>query len=277
MRTILITGGTGLVGKALTKRLTDKNYQVIILTRSLKDVATQKNVTYALWNVGEKQIDLEAVKKADAIIHLAGAGVMDKKWTEEYKQEIRDSRVNSSKLILDSLKNNINKVRVILSASAIGWYGADKKAGYAFTENDPADKAFLGKVKYIGRNAVTYYASYDLETLRGKIKTIGNLAINYFMEYDDINLKGKIKNIGNTTLQYFSSFDNPALRSKLKSVGSTNLNYYTSFDDKAFQGKIKNIGQINFSYYPSFEKQFAGAMKTGNQTQNVAGINYFIQ
>ena len=139
------------------------------------------------------------------------------------------------------------------------------------------DKAFLGKVKYIGRTALTYYAFYDLETLRGKIKTIGNLAINYFIEYDDINLKGKKKNIGNTALQYFSSFDNPALRSKLKSVGSTNLNYYTSFDDKAFQGKIKNIGQINFSYYPSFEKQFAGAMKTGNQTQNIAGINYFIQ
>ena len=146
MRTILITGGTGLVGKALTKRLTEKNYQVIILTRSLKDVATQKNVTYALWNVGEKQIDLDAVKKADAIIHLAGAGVMDKKWTEEYKQEIRDSRVNSSKLILDTLKNNDHKVRVIVSASAIGWYGADKNAGHAFTENDPADKAFLGEV-----------------------------------------------------------------------------------------------------------------------------------
>ena len=139
------------------------------------------------------------------------------------------------------------------------------------------DKAFQGKVKYIGRTAVTYYASYDLETLRGKIKSIGNLAINYFMEYDDANLKGKIKSIGTTQLQYFSSFDNEALRGKLKSAGSTNLNYYTSFEDKATQGKIKSIGQINFTYYTSFEKQFAGAMKTGNYTQNIAGINYFIQ
>ena len=146
MRTILITGGTGLVGKALAKRLTEKNYEVIILTRSLKDVATLKNVSYALWNVKENQIDIEAVKKADAIIHLAGAGVMDKKWTEEYRQEIRDSRVNSSKLILDSLKNNIHKVQVIVCASAIGWYGEDKTAGHAFQENEPADKAFLGKV-----------------------------------------------------------------------------------------------------------------------------------
>ena len=146
MRTILITGGTGLVGKALTKRLTEKNYEVIILTRTLKDVPTQKNVSYALWNVREKQIDVEAVKKADAIIHLAGAGVMDKKWTDEYKREIRDSRVNSSELILDTLKNNVHKVQVIVSASAIGWYGEDKKSGHAFQENEPADKAFLGEV-----------------------------------------------------------------------------------------------------------------------------------
>ncbi len=146
MRTILITGGTGLVGKALTKRLTEKNYEVIILTRSVKDVATKKNVSYALWNVKEKQIDIEAVKKADAIIHLAGAGVMDKKWTDEYKKEIRDSRVNSSKLLLDTLKNNVHKVQVIVSASAIGWYGEAKIEGHSFEENEPADKAFLGEV-----------------------------------------------------------------------------------------------------------------------------------
>ena len=146
MRTILITGGTGLVGKAITKRLTEKNYEVIILTRSLKDVATQKNVSYALWNVKEKQIDLNAIKKADAIIHLAGAGVMDKKWTEEYKQEIKDSRIKSSQLLLNTLKNIEHKVQVIVSASAIGWYGEDKKAGHFFAENEPADTAFLGEV-----------------------------------------------------------------------------------------------------------------------------------
>ncbi len=146
MRTIMITGGTGLVGKALTKHLIEKNYEVIILTRTLKDIPIQKNVSYALWNVKERQIDLNAIKKADAIIHLAGAGVMDKKWTEEYKQEIRNSRVDSSKLLLGALKSNVHKVQVIVSASAIGWYGEDKNTSHFFTENDPADKAFLGEV-----------------------------------------------------------------------------------------------------------------------------------
>ena len=93
------------------------------------------------------------------------------------------------------------------------------------------DKAFQGKLKYIGRTAITYYASFDLEALRGKIKSIGNLVINYFMDFDDSSIKGK----------------------------------------------IKNIGQVSFTYYTSFEKQFAGAMKTGNQNQNISGINYIIQ
>lgn len=146
MRTILITGGTGLVGKALTEQLIKKNYQVIILTRTIKDVATQKNVSYAMWNVKEQTIDAAALKKADAIIHLAGAGVMDKKWTPAYKQEIRDSRVKSSQLILNNLKTIEHNVQVIVSASAIGWYGKDKKPDYYFTEKDPADKAFLGEV-----------------------------------------------------------------------------------------------------------------------------------
>lgn len=139
------------------------------------------------------------------------------------------------------------------------------------------DKALQGKLKYIGRTSITYYASYDIEALRGKIKTIGNLSFEYYMQYDDATLKGKIKNIGSTQLQYFTSFDNEALRGKLKNVGNTNLNYYTSFEDKAIKGKIKSIGQTSFTYYTSFEKQFAGAMKTRNQTQNIAGINYLIQ
>lgn len=139
------------------------------------------------------------------------------------------------------------------------------------------DKALLGKLKYLGRTAVTYYASYDIEALRGKIKSIGNNSFDYYMQYDDANLKGKIKNIGTQQLAYFTSFENEVLRGKLKTLGSTNLTYYSSFDDKAFAGKIKSIGQITFTYYPSYDRQFAGAMKTGSNMQNVAGINYFVQ
>jgi uncharacterized protein len=146
MRTILITGGTGLVGKALVKHLVQKNYRVIILTRSIKNLMSSENVSYALWNVKENTIDVNAVVKADAIIHLAGAGVMDKKWTAEYKKEIKESRTKSSELLIKTLKNNVHKVQVIVSSSAIGWYGEDKIPGHYFTENEKADVAFLGEV-----------------------------------------------------------------------------------------------------------------------------------
>jgi uncharacterized protein len=146
MRTILITGGTGLVGKTLVQQLLQKNYEVIILTRKLTDRAHHKNVSYALWNVKEGTIDTNALQKADAIIHLAGAGVMDKKWNDAYKKEIEESRTKSSALLINTLKEIEHKVKVLVSASAIGWYGEDKIPDHYFTENENADDAFLGAV-----------------------------------------------------------------------------------------------------------------------------------
>jgi uncharacterized protein len=146
MRTILIAGGTGLVGKSLVKLLMKKNYEVIILTRNLTDNVAKSNISYALWNVKEGTIDIEALKKADAIIHLAGAGVMYKKWNEAYKKEIEESRTKSSALLLSTLHKIEHKVKVLVSASAIGWYGEDKILNHYFTENDKADEAFLGMV-----------------------------------------------------------------------------------------------------------------------------------
>ena len=155
MKTILITGGTGLVGKRLIEHLVKKNYNVIVLTRNIQNIAPSYKVQYALWNVKEGTIDITAIKKADAIIHLAGAGVMDKKWTTEYKKEIEESRTLSSKILVDTLTNNEHKVKVLLSASAIGWYGADKLPNHFFEETEPADTEFLGIVCQKWEQAIT--------------------------------------------------------------------------------------------------------------------------
>ncbi len=146
MRTILITGGTGLVGKELIKQLVNKNYSVIVLTRKIPNESVLPKISYALWDVNKGTIDVDAIKKADAIIHLAGAGVMDKKWNEEYKKEIEESRTKSSALLVKTLAENEHNVKTIVSASAIGWYGADKIPNHYFTENEKADDAFLGEV-----------------------------------------------------------------------------------------------------------------------------------
>lgn len=122
MSTVLISGGTGLVGKALGQALLAKGYEVIILTRDARKRSSTPGLSYSTWNVEGQVIDKAAISRADHIIHLAGAGVADKRWTKKRKQEIVDSRVMSSRLIVKSLKEVPNKVRSVISASAIGWY-----------------------------------------------------------------------------------------------------------------------------------------------------------
>jgi uncharacterized protein (TIGR01777 family) len=154
METILITGGSGLVGRTLTDLLLKKGYQVIILTRKITDKNPKPNLKYALWDIKKNAVDVQAILESDYIIHLAGAGVVDKKWTAVYQQEIVDSRVNSSSLIIETLKNNPNKVKALISSSAIGWYGPDLSSNYQFVETDKHDNSFLGNTCKLWEDSV---------------------------------------------------------------------------------------------------------------------------
>jgi uncharacterized protein (TIGR01777 family) len=148
MPTVLITGGTGLIGKNLTGHLTARGYDVIILSRENNQASKIASVTYAQWDIDKQQIDLNALSKADYIIHLAGAGIADKRWTQKRKQEIIDSRVKSSELLIKALNENDNHVKAVISASAIGWYGEDEPSfpgKRGFTEMTPASEDFLGQ------------------------------------------------------------------------------------------------------------------------------------
>ena len=159
MQTVLITGGTGLIGKAITAHLTDKGYHVILLTRKApREKSDAPNIEFALWDIKKQTINISALQKADHIIHLAGAGVVDKKWTATYKKEIQESRTESSKLLINTLKNNPNKVKTIVSASAIGWYGEDAaKDGKAFVETDAAATGFLGETCRLWEQSISSF------------------------------------------------------------------------------------------------------------------------
>lgn len=187
MSTVLISGGTGLVGRALTKALLQKGYEVIILTRDARRHsiinASDERLSYASWNADKKYIDADAVSKADHIIHLAGAGVAEKRWTKKRKKEILDSRVNSSRLIVDSLQKIPNHVRSVISSSAIGWYGPDPFIPNPdpFKENAPASHDFLGStcrqweesvgsVAAIGKRLVIFRIGIVLSNDGGAIK-----------------------------------------------------------------------------------------------------------
>ncbi|MES2286070.1 MAG: TIGR01777 family oxidoreductase [Bacteroidota bacterium] len=141
MLNILISGGTGLVGKHLSKKLKEKGYSVAVLSRTSKK---NMNIPTYSWDIEKKQIDKEALETADCIIHLAGASIAEKRWTAKRKQLIIDSRVKSGQLIFDKVKESKNKLKVFISASAIGYYGAitsDK----IFTEADSPANDFLGE------------------------------------------------------------------------------------------------------------------------------------
>ncbi len=147
MATILLTGGSGMIGRQLTELLLDKGYSVIIIGRSINPFLKHPMLSYATWNLNDQTIDTEAIQSADYIINLAGAGVADKRWSEERKQEIVTSRINAGQTLVKALTQIPNKVKAVVNASAIGWYGADTATSlqHGFSEDAAADTQFLGE------------------------------------------------------------------------------------------------------------------------------------
>jgi uncharacterized protein len=144
MATYLITGGTGMVGTAITNSLVNSGNTVIILSRSAQQQSKHPNIIYKTWNVAQQTIDETAISQSDYVIHVAGANVAEKRWTAKRKQEIVDSRVETGKLLSKAITTIPNQIKAVVSASAIGWYPADN-GGPAFTENLPAADNFLGQ------------------------------------------------------------------------------------------------------------------------------------
>lgn len=141
IKTVLITGGTGLVGRELSQLLTSKGYKVTHLSRN----PTQKDYQTFYWDIKKGEIDDEAITSADAIIHLAGAGVSDKRWSEDWKKEIYNSRIDSTKLLKDKVAKLNPDLKHFISASAIGYYGWDT-GEQLVDESSPKGSGFLADV-----------------------------------------------------------------------------------------------------------------------------------
>jgi uncharacterized protein (TIGR01777 family) len=138
---ILITGGTGLVGTRLSEKLIEKGYTVSILSRN----AGEGKIKKYRWDLKADHIDDAAIATADYIIHLAGAGVFDKRWTSSFKKEILDSRVNSTNLLGKKIASIPNSIKAVISASAIGIYGFDTGDNWQ-TETSPSGDGFLAEI-----------------------------------------------------------------------------------------------------------------------------------
>ncbi len=144
MKTIGIIGGSGFTGKYITELLVKNGYSVIIFTRSTKGIPNTTQVMYAQWDWVTGTGDVEALKRLDVAIHLAGAGIAEKRWTTQRKKEILDSRVNSTNFLLEQLKLHAPDCKTFIAASATGFYGPDNPGNSAFTEDASPATDFLG-------------------------------------------------------------------------------------------------------------------------------------
>ncbi|MBC7909679.1 MAG: TIGR01777 family protein [Pyrinomonadaceae bacterium] len=136
---ILVTGSTGLVGNALVPALESKGHEVIRLVRG-----QAKNESEANWNPEQGSIDAGRLNGIEAAVHLAGESIADGRWSEEKKQRIRDSRVKGTRLLSESLAQLNPQPRVLVSASAIGFYG--NRGAEILSEDSSSGNDFLSEV-----------------------------------------------------------------------------------------------------------------------------------
>jgi uncharacterized protein (TIGR01777 family) len=161
MKNILITGGSGLLGTELTKELLDLGHRVSHLSRRQ---GKDPHVKTFLWDVNAGKIDPHCIDGVDTIIHLAGAGIADKRWTEERKREIVDSRTRSIRLIYGLMREKAHKVHTVISASGINYYGS-RGDELLNEESTPADD-FIGKCCVEWENAVDEGKQFDIRILK---------------------------------------------------------------------------------------------------------------
>jgi len=158
---VLITGASGTVGKSLTQLLLTVGYEVVCLSRTLS--ANDKIETYK-WDIPKKEIDPNCINGVDIIVHLAGAGIADGRWTDERKHEIIESRTESIRLIYDLIKTRPNQVKRVVSASAAGYY-SDRGDDLMNEEDLPASD-FLGECCVLWEQAVDEGLALDLSVVK---------------------------------------------------------------------------------------------------------------
>jgi uncharacterized protein (TIGR01777 family) len=144
-QTIGITGGTGFVGRHLAPLLVQNGYKVVVFTRNVHKKSSHPNIRFSYWNPYENKCDLLQLKKLIGVVHLAGAGVADKRWTDKRKKEILSSRIIGAHFLIDKLRENAPNCKCMIAASAIGYYGPDRN-GTPFHEDAAPHDDFLSNV-----------------------------------------------------------------------------------------------------------------------------------
>jgi len=168
--TVLITGASGAIARALSKKL-ENEYSIRFLTRK-KEAENEFE-----WDLENQIIDEKAFENVSHIIHLAGANISEKRWSDDRKKQLISSRVDSAKLILNTLKNKNLKLKSFISASGINFYGT-KTTDKFFTENDASGNDFLSEVVVVWEKAADEFKEQNIAERVVKIRTAVVLSKN---------------------------------------------------------------------------------------------------
>ncbi len=166
MSTVLIPGGTGLIGSHLCKKLVESGYDVAVLSRTGNRIIPDVRVYN--WQPDKNEIEQEAIETADYIINLSGANIGEKRWSVLRKKMILDSRVETTKLIYRKVKEYKKDLKAYVSASATGYYGS-LTTNEIYKENSPPANDFLGNTCRLWEQSADRFSELGIRTV--KIRT----------------------------------------------------------------------------------------------------------
>ncbi len=156
---VLITGGTGLIGRKLVQKLRERNHNARVLTRKKTN-----NPDEFYWNTEEKFIDHKAFENLDSIIHLAGANI-SQKWTAEYKKELFSSRIETANLLKDYCLSQNVRIKSFISASGINYYGTFTSEEILKESDGILKQDFLAKLCDKWENAAENFSDISHRTV----------------------------------------------------------------------------------------------------------------
>lgn len=190
---ILIAGGTGLIGKALLSSQLFKSSNCTILTRSEVQNIKNGNIQYKTWNPEKDFIDISKEQKFNIIINLAGTNIASGRWTKNKKKELIDSRVNSTRCIVNFIKKLSSQPELFINASAIGYYKPLETG--SITEQGQTGTEFISQICTVWENEAKKAESPELRTIQARIGIVLSKeggALNKMLLPFSLGLGGKL-------------------------------------------------------------------------------------
>jgi len=234
---VAITGSTGLIGSALSPHLTEAGHEAV---RVVRRDPTGADIA---WSPSDGLIDQNAFEGIDAVVHLAGAGIADHRWTVKYKQELLQSRLQGTALLAKTIAATLNGPRVLLSGSAIGFYG--ERGDEELNEASSAGSGFLADLCTQWEQATAVAESADIRVTHlrtGIVLSANGGALKKQLPLFKAGLGGKMGN-GNQWQSWISIDDEVAAISHLLTAdisGPVNLTAPNPVTNAQFTAALGN-------------------------------------